>query len=192
MYVYIYVWKIPHSNINHFKAFWLSRTLLLNKRSSKLFWSDKFGHQNHPPWEHIQRGWNLSSTSNPKPDIIAGNIGQVGEISHQNQEICSCLIDQKKTWGFDWFWVLHLKCTDNQGHKMAQQCPNNLGNAVNLSGLLLLLRKWVASTPMTRSLCAPKMDGFQWLFLVPLKGGRWHIIPQLAVYKWFPFNFNTN
>ena len=22
----------------------------------------------------------------------------------------------------------------------------------------------------------------QWLFLVPLKGGRWHIIPQLAVY----------
>ena len=23
---------------------------------------------------------------------------------------------------------------------------------------------------------------FQWLFLVPIKGGRWHIIPQLAVY----------
>ena len=23
----------------------------------------------------------------------------------------------------------------------------------------------------------------QWLFLVPLKGGRWHIIPQLAVYR---------
>ena len=23
---------------------------------------------------------------------------------------------------------------------------------------------------------------FQWLFLVPLKGGRWHIIQQLAVY----------
>ena len=23
---------------------------------------------------------------------------------------------------------------------------------------------------------------FQWLLLVPLKGGRWHIIPQLAVY----------
>ena len=22
----------------------------------------------------------------------------------------------------------------------------------------------------------------QWLFLVPLKGGRWHIVPQLAVY----------
>ena len=22
----------------------------------------------------------------------------------------------------------------------------------------------------------------QWLFLVPLNGGRWHIIPQLAVY----------
>ena len=22
----------------------------------------------------------------------------------------------------------------------------------------------------------------QWLFLVPLKSGRWHIIPQLAVY----------
>ena len=26
----------------------------------------------------------------------------------------------------------------------------------------------------------PRLD--QWLFLVPLKGGRWHIIPQLAVY----------
>ncbi len=24
--------------------------------------------------------------------------------------------------------------------------------------------------------------GNQWLFPVPLKGGRWHIIPQLAVY----------
>ena len=24
--------------------------------------------------------------------------------------------------------------------------------------------------------------GTQWFFLVPLKGGRWHIIPQLAVY----------
>ena len=23
----------------------------------------------------------------------------------------------------------------------------------------------------------------QWLFLVPLKGGRWYIIPQLAVYN---------
>ena len=27
-----------------------------------------------------------------------------------------------------------------------------------------------------------KQAMFQWLFLVPLKGGRWHIIPQLAVY----------
>ena len=25
-------------------------------------------------------------------------------------------------------------------------------------------------------------SSYQWLFLVPLKGGRWHIIPQLAVY----------
>ena len=25
-------------------------------------------------------------------------------------------------------------------------------------------------------------SSFQWLFLVPLKGGRWHIIPGLAVY----------
>ena len=25
----------------------------------------------------------------------------------------------------------------------------------------------------------------QWLILVPLKGGRWHIIPQLAVYTTF-------
>ncbi len=191
MYIYIYVWKIPHSNINHFKAFWLSRTLLPNRRSSKLFWSDKFGHQNHPPWEHIQRGWNLSSTSNPKPDIMPAHWSSWWNLTSKPGDMF--MFDgQKKTWGFEWFWVLHLKCTDNQGHKMAQQCPNNLGNSVNLSGLLLFLRKWGASTPMTGSLCAPKMDGFQWLFLVPLKGGRWHIIPQLAVYKWFPFNFNTN
>ena len=26
---------------------------------------------------------------------------------------------------------------------------------------------------------------FQWSFLVPLIGGRYHIIPQLAVYKWY-------
>ena len=25
----------------------------------------------------------------------------------------------------------------------------------------------------------------QWSFLVPLIGGRYHIIPQLAVYKWY-------
>ena len=25
----------------------------------------------------------------------------------------------------------------------------------------------------------------QWLFLVPLKGGRLHITPQLAIYKWY-------
>ena len=28
---------------------------------------------------------------------------------------------------------------------------------------------------------------YQWLFLVPLKGGRWHIIPQLAVYTTYIF-----
>ena len=27
-----------------------------------------------------------------------------------------------------------------------------------------------------------KIASIQWLFLVPIKGGRWHIIPQLAVY----------
>ena len=26
------------------------------------------------------------------------------------------------------------------------------------------------------------LNQYRWLFLVPLKGGRWHIIPQLAVY----------
>ena len=26
------------------------------------------------------------------------------------------------------------------------------------------------------------MGIFQWIFQVPLKGGRWHITPQLAVY----------
>ena len=30
---------------------------------------------------------------------------------------------------------------------------------------------------------------FQWLFLVPLKGGRWHIIPQLAVYTTYILPF---
>ena len=29
----------------------------------------------------------------------------------------------------------------------------------------------------------------QWLFLVPLKGGRWHIIPQLAVYTTYRRKF---
>ena len=33
-------------------------------------------------------------------------------------------------------------------------------------------------------------QGFsQWLSLVPLKGGRWHIIPQLAVYT--TYNYTT-
>ncbi len=27
-----------------------------------------------------------------------------------------------------------------------------------------------------------EMSPYQWLFLVPVKGGRWHIISQLAVY----------
>ena len=32
----------------------------------------------------------------------------------------------------------------------------------------------------------------QWLFLVPLKGGRWHIIPQLAVYTtYIPWLYAT-
>ncbi len=31
-------------------------------------------------------------------------------------------------------------------------------------------------------LFCPMDPSCQWLFLVPLKGGRWHIIPQLAVY----------
>ena len=26
---------------------------------------------------------------------------------------------------------------------------------------------------------------YQWSFLVPLIGGRWYIIPQLAIYKWY-------
>ena len=29
---------------------------------------------------------------------------------------------------------------------------------------------------------------YQWLFLVPLKGGRWHIIPQLAVYTTYIYH----
>ena len=26
---------------------------------------------------------------------------------------------------------------------------------------------------------------YQWLFLVPLIGGRYHIVTQLAIYKWY-------
>ena len=33
-----------------------------------------------------------------------------------------------------------------------------------------------------RTELTPSSTDGQWLFLVPLKGGRWHIIPQLAVY----------
>ncbi len=29
---------------------------------------------------------------------------------------------------------------------------------------------------------------YQWLFLVPLKGGRWHIFPQLAVYTTYIYH----
>ena len=37
---------------------------------------------------------------------------------------------------------------------------------------------------VARDFLGKKVTGrsIQWLFLVPLKGGRWHIIPQLAVY----------
>ena len=30
-----------------------------------------------------------------------------------------------------------------------------------------------------------KLNLHQWSFLVPLIGGRYHIIPQLAIYKWY-------
>ena len=40
----------------------------------------------------------------------------------------------------------------------------------SLSTFLGTIRKWEES------------ENCQWLFLVPLKGGRWHIIPQLALY----------
>ena len=39
--------------------------------------------------------------------------------------------------------------------------------------------KWVKNVPKSQGY---KPTLLQWLFLVPLKGGRWHIIPQLAVY----------
>ena len=53
------------------------------------------------------------------------------------------------------------------------------------------LKSWrVASRPLVRprefwgieGKIAMGMNYVQWLFLVPLKGGRWHTIPQLAVY----------
>ena len=36
--------------------------------------------------------------------------------------------------------------------------------------------------PKNKTNTQTKMLIFQWLFLVPVKGGRWHIIPQLAVH----------
>ena len=37
------------------------------------------------------------------------------------------------------------------------------------------LSSWLVAEDTEQALC-------QWLFLVPVKGGRWHIIPHLAVY----------
>ena len=40
-------------------------------------------------------------------------------------------------------------------------------------------------SPTNKDMLVRSLEGLpeiQWLFLVPLKGGRWHIIPQLAVY----------
>ena len=43
---------------------------------------------------------------------------------------------------------------------------------------------WLGTTFSKESKNFPrkKTPTTQWLFLVPLKGGRWHIIPQLAAY----------
>ncbi len=47
-------------------------------------------------------------------------------------------------------------------------------------------RSWCRGIRKVQRLCqtpqTQEVSCCQWLFLVPLKGGRWHIIPQLAVY----------
>ena len=42
-----------------------------------------------------------------------------------------------------------------------------------------------AQRPRPRSFCATWVAGNQYLFLVPSIGGRWYIITQLAIYKWY-------
>ena len=46
----------------------------------------------------------------------------------------------------------------------------------------MLLKFSMHGMPCTQTIRIVCVFQLQWLFLVPLKGGRWHIIPQLAVY----------
>ena len=47
-----------------------------------------------------------------------------------------------------------------------------------------LMGKKVKQNPPS-NLGGGKSNPFQWLFLVPLKGGRDYITPQKAIYKWY-------
>ena len=68
------------------------------------------------------------------------------------------------------------------------QKPNQPGFFSLLTWKKLVTTRIRLRPPEFRKVCLSDLlplhylTTYQWLFLVPVKGGRWHIIPQLAVY----------